>query len=84
MRALKPEQYAALLEQYIALLEAQSAALQPSGWPVGCLKESYAQAEASAALGELWESSRRELAYARWQARKAAEWGEQKLAHMYV
>lgn len=84
MKALKPEQYAALLEQYVHLLDAEMASLQPSGWPVGSLQESYAAAEAHAALGGLWESSARELSYQAWQAKKAAEWSEKKLSHMYV
>ena len=84
MKALSQEQYAGLLEQYIHLLDAEMLSLQPSGWPVGSLQESYAQAEAHAALGGLWQSSMQEMAYQAWQAGKAQEWEEQKLAHMYV
>lgn len=84
MKALKQEQYAELLEQYIQLLDAEMLALQPSGWPVGSLQQSYAEAEAHAALGGLWHSSMQELAYQSWQAKKAQEWSEKKLAHMYI
>lgn len=84
MKALQPEQYAALLEQYVLLLEAEMQSLSPSGWPVGSLSESYAQAEAHAALGGLWESGIKELAYQAWQQRQAQRWSEEKIAHMYI
>lgn len=84
MKALKPEQYAALLEQYISMLDAEMMALKPSGWPVASLADSYAAAESYAALGDLWESAKKELAYSHWKAAQDARWGEKKLAHMYI
>lgn len=83
MKALSREQYAALLEQYIALLEAEMAALRPS-WEVPCIRQSYAQAEAHAALHGVWETGQRELAYEAYQARQAQRWGEAKTQHMYL
>lgn len=84
MKALSQEQYAALLEQYVYLLEAEMQALKPSGWPVAGLGESYAAAEAHAALHGVWLTGLRELAYEAWQRRQAAKWSEKKLAHMYI
>jgi len=84
MRALRPDQYAALLEQYILHLDAEMAALSPSGWPVASLQESYAKAHLHADLLDLWQSSRKELSYQAWQAQKASEYAEKKLAHHYL
>lgn len=84
MKALSQEQYAALLEQYVYLLEAEMQALKPSGWPVSCLKEAYAGAEAHAALHGVWLTGQRELAYEAWQQRQAQRWASEKTAHMYV
>lgn len=87
MKALKPEQYAALLEQYISHLDGEMAAIAafaPRDIAAGGIRDSYAKAEAHAALIDLWECSKKELAYQMWQARQSQKWGEKKLAHMYI
>lgn len=87
MKALKPEEYAALLEQYISHLDGEMAAIAafaPSDIAPGGIRDSYAKAAASAALSDLWQSSAKELAYQAWQAGKAQEWAEKKIAHQYI
>lgn len=84
MRPLSREQYAALLERYVAHLDAEIAALQPSGWPVAALGESYAAARVHAELIGVWEVEKRELAFAAWKAAQDRRYAHQKLAHMYV
>jgi hypothetical protein len=87
VKALKPEQYAALLEQYIDHLDAEMAAIAafaPSDIAPGGIRDSYAKAAASAALIDLWACSKKELAYQSWQAEKAQEWSEKKIAHQYI
>lgn len=87
MKALKPEEYAALLEQYISHLDGEIAAIAafaPSDIAPGGIRDSYAKAEAQAALIDLWECSKKELAYQMWQAQQDKKWGEKKLAHIYI
>ena len=87
MKALKPEQYAALLEDYISHLDGELAAIAafaPSDIAPGGIRDSYAKAAANAALSDLWQRSAKELAYQAWQAEKSQEWAEKKLAHQYI
>ena len=87
MKALKPEQYAALLEQYIAHLDGELAAIAafaPSDIAPGGLRDSYVKAAVSAALSELWGRSMRELAWQHFQAQQAARWEQEKVQHLYV
>jgi len=87
LKALSQEQYAALLEQYILHLDGEMAAIAafaPSDIAAGGIRDSYAKAEAHAALIDLWACSAKELAYQAWQAGKAQEWAEKKIAHQYI
>jgi hypothetical protein len=87
MKALSQEQYAALLEQYILHLDGEMAAIAafaPSDIAAGGIRDSYAKAEAQAALIDLWQRSAKELAYQAWQAQQDKKWGEKKLAHIYI
>jgi hypothetical protein len=84
MKPLSQEQRAAILEQYAAYLEAELAALQPSGWPVAGLGESYAAAKAYGALIGVWEGAQIDLALADWKAAQDRKYASKKLAHMYL